>query len=75
MSALAVARWAEFERDFGPLTVHERLDALFGSLAYTVHASAGGKEPPEKFRVKWHRPMRWDDEQLGKWLEAEARKN
>ena len=28
MSAWELAGWAKFEEDFGPLTLHERIDAL-----------------------------------------------
>ena len=75
MSALEVASWAEFEGDFGPLTIHERLDAVIAHIAYTVHASAGGKEAPDKFKPRWHRPMKWNDDQLFAWLDAQARRN
>lgn len=53
--------WQEFEDDFGPLTIHERLDAV-------IHAQTG--EP-----VKWKRPVRWTDDMIWGWLGAEARKS
>jgi hypothetical protein len=74
MPALTLARWAEFESDFGPLTVHERIDAAAASIAYTVHASSGGKLPPEQFITRWKKPKRWTDDQLWMWLGAEAKK-
>jgi hypothetical protein len=74
MPALEVASWAEFEADFGPITIHERLDAVIAYIAYTSHASAGGKEPPERFTPRWRRPMRWNTDQLLTWLGAEAKR-
>jgi hypothetical protein len=74
MSALAIARWAEFEADFGPLTIQERLDAVIAHIAYTVHASAGGKEDPSKFKPQWRRQKPWTDDQIWKWLDAEAKR-
>ena len=62
MPALEVARWAAFESTFGPITVQERIDAAMARIAYTTHASAGGKEPFEKFVPQWRRPQRWTDE-------------
>lgn len=75
MPALAIARWAEFEADFGPLTIQERIDAAIARIAYTIHASAGGKEDPSKFVVKWQRPIKWTDELLWKWMDAESRRS
>ena len=66
MPALAVARWAEFERDFGPLTVQERLD---GVIRATIAAS--GETPPARI---WRRPERWTEENLFAWLDREAQK-
>ncbi len=74
MPALEVARWAAFESTFGPITVQERIDAAMARIAYTVHASAGGKEPFEKFVPQWRRPQRWTDEAIWSWLDAAAKK-
>jgi hypothetical protein len=63
-----------FEREFGPLTMHERMDALIGQLCYVVHASAGGKASPREFMPRWRRPVEWTDEQIWKWLDAEAKR-
>lgn len=64
--------WAAFEDDFGPLTIHERIDAAIARISYAVHAAAGGQMDPSAFVVKWRRPVRWDDATIWKWLEAEA---
>ena len=69
MPALAVASWAEFEQQFGPLTIHERLDAMMAQLAYTIHASAGGKEPPGRFTVRWRSS---EPVSIISWLEMQA---
>lgn len=70
MPALELAEWARFQEDFGPLTVHERIDAIGQLIAYVVHASAGGNEPPERFALVWKKP--WTDDAIGRWLEAMA---
>jgi hypothetical protein len=75
MPALSIARWAEFEADFGPLTIQERIDAAIAHITYTVHATAGGKEPPEKFAPQWRRRMEWTDENIWRWLDAIAKKD
>ena len=67
MPALELAYWAEFERDFGPLTVQERIDGLIRTTMV-----AGNMEPPLRI---WWKPVRWTDDQLFTWLDAEARKN
>jgi hypothetical protein len=74
LPALEVAAWAAFEAEFGPLTVHERIDAAIARIAYTVHASAGGTEPPDRFLMEWRRPKPWTDDQLWAWMDAVAKK-
>ena len=69
MPALAVARWAEFEGDFGPLTLHERLDHLFGWLAYHIWNAAHGERAPD-FQVKWRQKKPLTDEDIWRWLGA-----
>jgi hypothetical protein len=54
------------------LTLHERIDAAAAKVAYTVHASAGGKLPPEQFVTRWSRPAPWDDDQILAFLDAMA---
>ncbi len=66
--------WGEFEAEFGPITAHERLDAVAAQIAYTVHASAGGKLPPEQFVIRWKRPEPFTDVQMLTWLDAMATK-
>lgn len=53
MTVAELLDWQEFEEDFGPMTVHERIDAAAQMIAYTVHASAGGEASPDKFRLQW----------------------
>lgn len=60
MSALEVAHWAEFESDFGPITLHEHIDAM-------IQAQTGEK-------VKWIKQRPLTDAQLWGWLDAMARK-
>jgi hypothetical protein len=74
MSAWDEAEWATFEEAFGPLTLHERIDAAAAHIAYAVHASAGGKLPPEQFVIRWGKPKRWTDDQIVSWLDAMAKK-
>ena len=72
MSAWELTEWAVFERDFGPLTPHERMDALLGRLAYVVHASAGGTERPENFQPQWSTPKPLTGEGVANWFRAIA---
>ena len=68
--------WADFEADFGPFTIHERVDHAAAQIAYMVHAVAHDKDhqlPPEKFLVKWQRPEPLTDEQIWAWLGALAK--
>lgn len=45
--------WAMFERHFGPLTLHERIDQGFAMLAYVVAKSAGAEVEFEDFLPRW----------------------
>lgn len=60
MPALEVAHWRHFEETFGPLTVHERIDAL-------IQSHTGEK-------VQWRVVKPLTDDQLWGWLDAMARK-
>ena len=66
--------WQTFEEEFGPITLHERVDGMAQMIAYTVHASAGGEATPDKFKPRWHKPRRWTDEELFAWLDVQASK-
>jgi hypothetical protein len=71
MPALSLARWAEFEGDFGPLTLHERLDALLGMVAFTIARAGGAKDAQAAdFRPRWRRQRKLTDEDIWKWLGA-----
>lgn len=72
MSARELAEWARFEEDFGPLTLHERLDAMAGHIAYTVHATAGGSGRMSDFMPQWRSRRRSGD--IIDWLAAVATK-
>jgi hypothetical protein len=72
MSAWDLTEWAVFERDFGPLTLHERMDALIGHLAYVVHSTAGGKGTPEQFVPQWKTPKPLTGEGVAAWFRAVA---
>ena len=53
-----LVHWAEFEADFGPYTIHERIDAL-------IQAHTGEKP-------KWGRQVPMTEEQVPRWLHAVA---
>jgi len=66
--------WLLFEEDFGPLTLHERIDAMSAQIAYVVHASAGGTMRPEEFQRRWvaRRPL--DDDGVVSFFSGLAKK-
>lgn len=55
-----LGQWRRFEESFGPLTIHERIDALFGAIT--------GQLPP------WHQHPEPEDDIVGR-LNAMARKD
>jgi hypothetical protein len=71
MSARELAEWSLFEEGFGPLTLHERLDALAAQICYIIHASAGGKGRLEDFIPQWRRAPKME---ITDWLSALATK-
>ena len=71
MSAWELSEWAVFEREFGPLTVQERLDATAAQIAYAVHATAGGKGQLKDFMPQWRPQPKME---ITDWLEAMAAK-
>ena len=70
MGVRELLEWQAFEEDFGPVTLHERIDGAAQQIAYNVHVAAGGKEQPERFRMSWG-TRRFDEVA---WLEGLARK-
>jgi hypothetical protein len=69
--ARELTEWAMFEEEFGPLTVQERIDAMAAYVAYTVHASAGGKGNPADFELQWRTAPKVP---ITDWLSAMARR-
>ena len=67
--SLELTEWAKFEEEFGPLTMHERIDHAAAYVAYVVHASAGGQGKPEDFTFAW-KPK--PDVDIFDWLAAVA---
>jgi hypothetical protein len=65
MTARELTDWIAFERVFGPITVHERLDVLLARVAYAVVAAAGGKARPEDFMPRWDQAPRAGTVQRG----------
>ncbi|HWP35192.1 MAG TPA: hypothetical protein VNM66_06320 [Thermodesulfobacteriota bacterium] len=55
MSAAELAAWAAFERRFGPLTVHERVDAAAALVAWSVARALGATraQDPGAFLPRW----------------------
>lgn len=64
--------WVMFEEEFGPLTIQERIDAAAGLIAYTVHATAGGKAQLADFIPQW-RPQ--PKVEITEWLSAIAKRD
>lgn len=62
--------WAVFEEDFGPLTLHERIDGAAAMIAYALHVSAGGKGDLKDFIPRWEREGK---AHITDWLSAMAR--
>jgi hypothetical protein len=66
--------WLLFEEEFGPLTLHERIDAMSAHVAYVVHATAGGKLRPQDFVRRWEVRKPLDDDGVVSYLHAMARR-
>jgi hypothetical protein len=46
--------WAAFERTFGPITLHERIDQAAALVAWSIARSLGAtEEGPEAFLPRW----------------------
>ena len=71
MSGHELMEWAVFEETYGPLTMGERIDHMAALIAYTTHASEGGKMPMAEFLPRWKRKP---DIQIEDWLSAVAEK-
>ena len=56
MTTTELQEWVLFEREFGPLTVHERIDAAAELVGYVTHASHGGTGKLADFLPQW-RPV------------------
>ncbi len=66
-----VVHWGKFQEEFGPLTLHERIDAVGAMIASTVAASAGAEVEPSDFLIDWkERPA----PSAVDWLSATSRK-
>jgi hypothetical protein len=51
---LELVHWHEFEQDFGPMTLHERIDVLGATIAYAIYVAHGGKDAqPRDFLPQW----------------------
>lgn len=59
MSALELSEWAGFERVFGPILIHERIDAAAALIAAVVANASGGKRRGKPFQLKDFLPE-WD---------------
>ena len=53
MSTREMVAWSAFESDFGPLTLHERIDHAAALIAFTVWKAAGQKGRLEDFLPQW----------------------
>jgi hypothetical protein len=55
LSAAQVDEWDAFERRYGPVLVHERIDIGLASIAQMLAATAGTNKPLQDFLPTW-----WD---------------
>jgi hypothetical protein len=55
LSAAQVDEWDWFERRYGPVLVHERIDIGLASIAQLIAATAGAEKPLKDFLPTW-----WD---------------
>lgn len=57
MPAAELAEWVAFEREFGPITLHERIDAAAAVIALHIHNSVPRRHGKEygvsDFLPKW----------------------
>ena len=78
MSGHDLAEWEAFERSFGPIVPHERIDAA-QAMASSVNARlarARGDLRATRFLPKWdNRPMEQTADQMVETLRRMARKN
>jgi hypothetical protein len=60
-------QWAAFERVWGPILVHERVDVGLAHIAFYLASLLGKPKQGQRFRVRdflpvWMRPKQRDDE-------------
>lgn len=56
MPSIELTRWIAFEREYGPILVHDRIDYGLAHVAYRVASAFSRREP--RFRdllPPWHR--------------------
>jgi hypothetical protein len=73
MPAWEVMAWAVFEGEFGPLSLHQRMDWLIAQQTWAVFAAAGGKDfrgKVDDFVPDWRPPVRWESDT--DWLKIMA---
>ena len=71
LSAHELMEWAVFEEEYGPLTMGERIDHMAALVAFTAHATAGGKMTMDEFVPRWQRAQKVEPDIIG-WLSARA---
>jgi hypothetical protein len=64
--------WQAFEEEFGPLTLHKRLDWAVALLTYSQAISNGYRGKPSDFLPEWESPKAVAH--IADWLSAVARK-
>ncbi len=80
MSTRELIEWEAFEEDFGPMTVHERIDAAVAILAHQQalhHAAAQGVElhtPVTDFLPQWESETEGEGPHITDWLSAMAKR-
>ena len=80
MTAAELNGWSEYERVFGSLLIHERIDAGFAMIGLILAQAFGDGRHTYRLRdfmPAWYRELTADDESARTWamLEAMARQN
>jgi hypothetical protein len=78
MSMPELIEWGTFEEDFGPLTLHERIDAAVAILAHqqAVYHGTDAHTPVTEFQPRWQTEAQAEEEgpHIVDWLSAMARR-
>jgi hypothetical protein len=66
--------WEAFEEEFGPLTLHRRIEAGFALMMQQQAAFHGIERPLDDFLPRWEWESGEEGPHIADWLSAVARK-